>query len=148
MKNLYLAYGSNLNLKQMGYRCPDAVIRGSTILKDYQLYFRGNRHSGVATIEAKRGSLVPVLLWEITEACEQALDRYEGYPHLYRKEKLKVHLDTVEVDVMAYIMNECYPYALPGMRYYTTILEGYHDCGFRKEVLNKAVIATRKAIGG
>ena len=24
-------------------------------------------------------------LWEISDACEKALDIYEGFPHLYRK---------------------------------------------------------------
>lgn len=30
--NLYLAYGSNLNLEQMRYRCPDAKVVGYTYL--------------------------------------------------------------------------------------------------------------------
>ncbi len=146
MKKLYLAYGSNLNRTQMGYRCPDAVVRGSTTLKDYRLSFRGNRHSGVATIEPNQGSSIPVLLWEISEACERALDRYEGYPHLYRKNKLTVSLDGEEVVAMVYVMNEGYPLARPSAYYYATILYGYRDCGFDEKVLNKAVTATRKVV--
>jgi len=37
----YLAYGSNLNLEQMAYRCPTAKPVGVTTLKNYQLLFRG-----------------------------------------------------------------------------------------------------------
>lgn len=40
-KTLYLAYGSNLNLEQMAYRCPTAKPVGQVVLKDYQLLFRG-----------------------------------------------------------------------------------------------------------
>ena len=32
MKKVYLAYGSNLNLEQMGERCPDAAVIGTTVL--------------------------------------------------------------------------------------------------------------------
>ena len=37
---LYLAYGSNLNKKQMSRRCPNAKPVGSIILKGYKLEFR------------------------------------------------------------------------------------------------------------
>ena len=143
MKRIYLAYGSNLNLEQMGERCPDAAVIGTTTLRDYQLLFRGNRHSGVATIERKRGSSVPVLLWQITERCEKALDRYEG--HLYRKKKLMVNLDGDELVAMAYVMNEGPPLAMPSSYYYATILDGYHDCGFDEKGLKQAVMHSMEA---
>ena len=38
---LYMAYGSNLNLYQMAYRCPTAQVAGKAVLKDYELLFRG-----------------------------------------------------------------------------------------------------------
>jgi gamma-glutamylcyclotransferase (GGCT)/AIG2-like uncharacterized protein YtfP len=140
MKKVYLAYGSNLNLEQMGFRCPDAGVIGTTTLKDYRLIFRGNRQNGVATIERKKDSSVPVLLWGITEQCEKSLDRYEGYPRLYRKKKLTVSLDGEDVEAMAYIMNEGPPLAMPNAYYYATILEGYRDCGFDEACLKQAVM--------
>ena len=146
MKRIYLAYGSNLNLEQMAYRCPDATVIGTTMLPDYRLVFRGGRHSGVATIEQERGSAVPVLLWEITKRCEQALDRYEGYPHLYRKEQLTVDLDGQEVHSMAYVMNDGPPPAMPGAYYYATILHGYRDCGFHEAILKEAVRRTMESV--
>lgn len=83
----YIAYGSNLNLRQMARRCPTATVVGTGWVHNYQLTFRG-----VATIVPKENSSVPVGIWEIDEAAEQALDRYEGYPHLYRKETIaRVH---------------------------------------------------------
>jgi len=146
MKNVYLAYGSNLNLEQMAYRCPNATVIGTAVLSGYRLVFRGGRHSGVATIEQEQGSAVPVLLWEITKRCEQALDRYEGYPHLYRKEQLTVDLDGQEVRAMAYVMNEGPPPAMPGAYYYATILHGYRDCGFDEAILKEAVMRTTESV--
>jgi gamma-glutamylcyclotransferase (GGCT)/AIG2-like uncharacterized protein YtfP len=146
MKKIYLAYGSNLNLEQMGYRCPDAAVIGSTVLPDYRLVFRGGRHTGVATIEMKRGSSVPALLWEITEQCEKALDRYEGHPHLYRKKRLLVNLDGDELVAMAYVMNAGPPLAMPDAYYYATILEGYRDCAFDEQILKQAVKRTMEGV--
>ena len=40
---LYIAYGSNLNLSQMAYRCPTAKVAGKGGLKGYELLFRGGR---------------------------------------------------------------------------------------------------------
>ncbi len=147
MKTVYLAYGSNLNLEQMNYRCPQAAVIGSSTLSDYHLSFRGSSSRGVATIEPKKGSTVPVLVWEITKACERALDRYEGFPRLYRKEILPVDLDGITVYAMVYIMNPIYPYAVPDAYYYATILEGYRDCGFDEEILNDAVSLTASYTG-
>ena len=80
---LYLAYGSNLNVKQMEIRCPRAKIMGSFLLPNYKLVFRG-----VADIEESEGDYCPVGLWKITRKCLGALDRYEGYPTLYRREDI------------------------------------------------------------
>ena len=100
-KPLYFAYGSNINLDQMQYRCPDATVYGQAVLDNYDLRFRG---SGVATVEPKEGACVYGLLWELTDKCEASLDRYEGYPRLYIKQTLEVRtFDGQRVPVMAYI---------------------------------------------
>ena len=40
-KYLYGAYGSNLNIGQMGVRCPNAEPVGSLVLHGWELKFRG-----------------------------------------------------------------------------------------------------------
>ena len=52
-QRLYIAYGSNLNLEQMAFRCPTAKVVGKSELKDYELLFRGGRRGAVATVEPK-----------------------------------------------------------------------------------------------
>ena len=37
-EKLYFAYGSNMNLDQMEFRCPDAKVVGNVQLKDCLLY--------------------------------------------------------------------------------------------------------------
>lgn len=135
---LYVAYGSNLNLKQMAYRCPTAKVLGTSEMKGWRLLFRGAREGAVATVEPYKGGSVPVLVWEITPADEAALDRYEGWPFLYRKEAVKVKLNGKTVKAMVYIMNEGRPLGQPSCYYYSTILEGYKDAGFNLDILRKA----------
>ena len=70
-KQLYIAYGSNINLEQMKYRCPHSKIVGTSEIKDYELEFRG-----VATIVSSKGSTVPVLIWELDERDLPTLNHY------------------------------------------------------------------------
>ena len=51
MKRFYIAYGSNLNVRQMRMRCPDAVIIGTAFIPDYRLLFKGSKSGNYLTIE-------------------------------------------------------------------------------------------------
>lgn len=74
----YLAYGSNLNTKQMKRRCPNAAIVGSTILDGYRLMFKGSKTGAYLTIEKAKSYKVPLGVWEIDSTDLASLDRYEG----------------------------------------------------------------------
>ena len=41
----------------------------------------------------KSNTEVPVLLWELDPRDIPALNRYEGFPHLYRQEEIPIELD-------------------------------------------------------
>jgi gamma-glutamylcyclotransferase (GGCT)/AIG2-like uncharacterized protein YtfP len=125
----YIAYGSNLNLRQMARRCPTAKVVGTALLKDWQLTFRG-----VATLEPQPGAITPVAVWEIDDIAEYALDRYEGYPHLYRKEFLEVECNGAWMKCLVYLMNGCQA-NMPSISYYETIQEGYRDVGLDESFL-------------
>ena len=123
-KKLYAAYGSNLNIMQMGIRCPHAKVVGVGKILNYKLTF-----CGVATIDPEDKCVVPVAVWEINSHDEKALDKYESYPVLYRKEYLDVQLsDKVLNNVMVYVMNSGVP-AIPSQGYFECILAGYEDVG-------------------
>lgn len=141
---IYLAYGSNLNLNQMSHRCPTAKVIGTTTLEGYELLFRGQHEGAVATVEPKEGSSVPVLLWATTARDELALDHYEGYPYLYRKESIVVEFEGKEVEAYIYIMNDGRPINSPGCYYYATIREGYIDCGFDLNFLKESALKCTK----
>lgn len=139
-KKLYVAYGSNLHLEQMRFRCPDAKVFGKGVLKNYSLTFWGNsRGNGVATVLPGANTDVPVALWEISKADEASLDRYEGFPHLYRKENIDVLMDDgTVVTGMVYLMNYGRP-TYPSDYYYNVIASGYRSFGFDTDFLDAAV---------
>ena len=134
---LYFAYGSNINLDQMAYRCPDASVVGPVTLENYELLFR---RGGFATIAPKEGEMVTGLLWSITPGCERSLDRYEGYPRFYDKRKVTVRdSEGRSLSVMAYIMDERFREPiLPTDSYYNGILEGYRQNDMPTDCLKRA----------
>lgn len=137
---LYCAYGSNMNVEQMKWRCPDAVVLGTGVIPKYLLMFRGNPTSAVATIQPDRTSApnkgVPVVIWNISADDEKTLDVYEGFPRLYIKETIKVAMsDGKTVEAMVYIMNNGYKTGIPSNSYFNTILDGYFDNGIDSEYL-------------
>lgn len=138
-KRLYVAYGSNLNIEQMKYRCPTARLYGIGVIEDYELQFKGYPTGAYCTIEPKEGSSVPVAVWEIQPKDEIALDRYEGYPSHYFKQDVPVKMDQGEVNAMVYIMNLKMDFGLPSSHYYRVVHEGYNDCGLNTDILLKAV---------
>lgn len=146
-KRYYIAYGSNLSIGQMAYRCPEARIEGTAVLGGWQLLFKG-----CATIKPKPGKNTPVLIWSISENDERSLDRYEGFPHLYYKKELPVMMfptdeagnpldkDPQEVTAMVYIMDaQRRDLAAPSARYYGILEDGYRDFHFPMHILRQAL---------
>lgn len=138
-KRLYVAYGSNLNFRQMRYRCPTAKLYGIGTVDNYELQFKGRPNGAYATIAPKEGSSVPVAVWEIKGQDERSLDRYEGYPSHYFKKDIPVQLNGKEVSAMVYIMNLKMDFGMPSPGYYQTVYEGYNNCNLDTEILNQAV---------
>ncbi len=148
-KMYYLAYGSNLNIRQMKYRCPTAKAVGTAVIKNYELLFKGSKTGSYLTIEKCEGDYVPVGVWEVTEEDIRRLDIYEGYPSFYYKTELPVVLKTFKgekrkVQALVYIMHEERPLGMPSMGYVRTCNEGYNAFGFKVQHLIKALDKSRK----
>ena len=132
-KQMYIAYGSNINLEQMAYRCPHSKVVGTSEIKGYELEFRG-----VATIVPKENMKVPVLIWELDDRDLPILNRYEGHPHLYRQEKMPFELNGKSYEGMVYLMNRG-TISPPSPQYYNTILQGYRENGLDESYLETAL---------
>ena len=69
-KQLYIAYGSNINLQQMAHRCPHSKVVETFEIKDFELEFRG----AATIVPKKEGATVPVLIWELDDRDLPALN--------------------------------------------------------------------------
>lgn len=151
-KRLYVAYGSNLNVGQMKYRCPDAKVFGTAEIKGYELLFKGSQTGSYLTIEKAKNGVVPVAVWEVSARDEINLDWYEGYPTFYYKQNMILDVKNKktgkvsEQEVFVYIMHEDRRLGLPSNHYVEVCAEGYRDFGFDGKYLKDAVIKSADGI--
>lgn len=144
-KRYYIAYGSNLHVGQMRYRCPDARIVGTAEIADYRLMFKGSKTGSYLTIEPAKGYSVPVAVWDVSPDDELRLDRYEGYPGFYYKKELTLDITGIRTGkvrrrkVFVYIMHEERRLGTPNESYLETCATGYGYFGFDTEHLVKAL---------
>ena len=145
-ERLYFAYGSNINLTQMAYRCPNARPLMPAALHGYELTFRGG---GVATVIPKEDAVTLGLLWSITPACEKSLDHYEGFPNFYHKTDIAVtDPETGQIyHCMMYEMDERYRDTyLPSFSYFNGIVEGYQQNDMDTRPLYDALRKTERQV--
>ena len=152
MKKYYIAYGSNLNVRQMQYRCPTAEVVGTAVINDYELLFKGGFGYAYLTIESRPGAQVPVAVWSVETEDERSLDRYEGYPDFYYKKNMTVTVKDIDtgaertVDAFVYIMREEHKCSIPSRAYLETCLEGYRSFGFNEAVLRDAALESERRL--
>ena len=152
-KRYYLAYGSNLNVRQMMIRCPSARMIGTATIEDYRLMVKGSETGSYLNIEPEEGCSVPVGVWEVSEADELALDRYEGFPTFYYKKELELPITGIRTGkvrrrkAFVYIMHEDRLLGVPSNMYMRICMEGYMDFGFNYDTLWEAYEYSRQENG-
>jgi hypothetical protein len=135
MKRYYFAYGMNTNIDEMTMRCPKAINLGRCTLKGFELKFRLH-----ADIDKVADGEMEGVLWDITEDCEHALDRLEGYPFYYDKIEVIVIPDSpvnnnTRIFAMAYTMTKKGPEEPPSTGYEDCLVEGYKANGLNVDKL-------------
>ena len=144
----YLAYGSNLNKKQMSDRCPTSTVIGCSTLNDYYLLFKKSSSGSYLTVEKQEGSIVPLGVWKVSKEEEALLDRREGCPTWYYKKEIEVVLKETGKTIhgFIYILRETKPFGVPKTDYVNRCRKGYEDFGFDEAILNKAVDDSKKKV--
>lgn len=152
MKKYYIAYGSNLNVKQMKFRCPGAKVVGTSVIRNYELLYKGSKTGSYLTIEKKKGGMVPVAVWEVTADDEKRLDAYEGYPNFYYKTDMQLTVKShitgrkKKLDAFVYIMHEERNLGIPSYAYVRTCVQGYRDFGFDLKHLRLAFDISERGV--
>ena len=138
MRMLYVAYGSNMNLNQMKFRCPNSKVIGNGRVIGWNLVF--NIHADIIETNRKH-DVVPVVVWDIHDKDWDYLDMYEGYPNYYIRRNIDVIMDNGEkTKAIVYVMNSKRKgIAPPHEDYFNTILNGYKANGINTETLYNAL---------
>jgi gamma-glutamylcyclotransferase (GGCT)/AIG2-like uncharacterized protein YtfP len=98
---LHFAYGSNMDRALMRANCPSARALGTAILRDYRFIIAA---CGYASVERRNGARVQGVLWRLTPADVDALDRYESVATgLYDRDNLSVQGPTGRVPALVYV---------------------------------------------
>jgi gamma-glutamylcyclotransferase (GGCT)/AIG2-like uncharacterized protein YtfP len=129
---IYAAYGSNMDPAQMAQRCPHSPQRGTGWLQGWRLTFGGEDlgwEGALATVVEAGGDQVFVALYEVSDADEAELDRWDGATLGYYR-KSKVRVATLDGDVLAwlYVLND-YEGGLPSARYLGILADAAETAG-------------------
>lgn len=136
---LYAAYGCCLNSEHMKHLCPTAKATSKSWLFDHRLVFKGHRNLAHATVIPEKDQVVPVVVWEISDQDEAALDSYHCvYAGYYVKEHIHLEVAGEIREVLIYIMRPC-DYGLPSKTYLDTVTRGYLEYNLPSTTLEEAV---------
>jgi gamma-glutamylcyclotransferase (GGCT)/AIG2-like uncharacterized protein YtfP len=123
-RSYYFGYGMNTHPDQMAIRCPDATLVGVAYLDNYRLVFRNH-----ADIEIDTGSSVCGVLWEVSDKDMIALDRLEGFPRYYLRQRVLVETTTESYVAWVYSMEDQDYEMTPSQSYYDMCTAGYKHHG-------------------
>ncbi len=134
---LYFAYGSNLDTARMARRCPRAAVVGPAVLPDHRVAFVGRSRAwdaAVATITPADGDLHG-LLYALDDDDLACLDRFEGAPRWYRRERRELLHDGAPTPAWVYALPASVPPAAPHPDYVRLILHGLDALGANTDAL-------------
>lgn len=130
---LYFAYGSNLDIKQMLYRCPNAKFKSTYKLKGYKLVF--SRHASIEYTGIAR-DFVQGVIYELDSKDEKALDIREGVSTgVYTKEYISYDSKNPHREFLTYIKTDT-KVINPDKEYLDKIKSGYRFWGLDPKVLD------------
>ncbi|MDG4665778.1 poly-gamma-glutamate hydrolase family protein [Mycobacterium sp. 236(2023)] len=124
----YFAYGSNLCVRQMAQRCPDATDPRRATLADHDWLIN---ERGVATLEPFAGGEVHGVVWQLSDHDLATLDSAEGVPVRYRRDEMTVVTESGAATAWVYIDHRVEP-GPPRPGYLERILDGAHHHGLPK----------------
>ena len=141
MKKYYIGYGLTLNSLTMATNCPNCKLIRTDFLEDHKLAFKCDS-SGYLTIEESIENKIPVSIYSVLEENIKYLDRFIGYPSLYRKKIILIK----NKQYFTYEIKPNFNYCLPDSCYFQQCLNNYYYFGFSSKVLHMAKEEARQFI--
>ena len=131
-KELYFAYGSNMNKPQMNFRCKSSSPVAIAKLPNWKFLINSR---GVATLVPKNGKAAYGVVWAISRDNEKSLDYYEGVREkIYYKCVVEILIEQKKVSSLIYIAEDQSP-GVPRKGYLETVIEGAKSFNAHQEWL-------------
>ena len=134
----------------MAQRAPHSPLRTTGWLKDWRLTFGGEDvgfEGALATVVEHSGEHVFVVLYDVPDSDEQALDGWEGAAlGVYRK--IRVRIATLDGDVLAwlYVLDD-YEGGLPSARYLGILADAVEKAGAPDDYVKELRTRPCKSLG-
>ena len=129
---LYAAYGSNLDPRLMALRAPYSPAQGTGWLVGWRLTFGGEDlgwDGALATVVEDPHSQVFVMLYDVPEWDEKALDEWEGTT-LGVFVKIRVRVQSLNGEVLAWLYTvDGYEGGMPSAHYLGVIADAAETAG-------------------
>ena len=133
-KILYFAYGSNLSIRQMNYRCPNNSKIGIGQLSGYKWIISAR---GYANVVKSSNDDVWGVIYEISMLDEEKLDVYEGVSaKCYLKDNLEILIDDRIENCLTYV-DPVTDIGIPTSIYPNIINEGLLDSKLPEQYVEK-----------
>ena len=146
---LYAAYGSNMDPTQMLQRAPHSPLTGTGWLTGWRLTFRGEDlgwEGSIATVVEEPDDSVFVVLYDLTEPDERALDAWEGALGLYRK--IRVRVSTLDGEALAWLyVLDAWEGGLPSARYLGIMADAAEAAGAPADYVAALRVRPCRSIG-
>ena len=131
-KELYFAYGSNMNRPQMNFRCKSSSAVAIAKLPNWKFLINSR---GVATLVPKNGKAAYGVVWAISRDNEKSLDYYEGVREkVYSKSEVEILIEEKKISTLIYIAEDQSP-GVPRKGYLETVIEGAKSFNAHQEWL-------------
>ena len=152
---LYAAYGSNLDPERMILRAPHSPLQGTGWLEGWRLTFGGEDigwEGALATLVEDVASSVFVVLYDVTAADEQNMDRWEGSElGLHKKIRCRINRessDTTTEPVLAWLyVVDAWEGGLPSARYLGVMADAAEIAGAPAEYVHDLRTRPARNIG-
>lgn len=129
---LYFAYGSNMSLKQMRHRCPNATFLTTDTVSGYEFIL--NRQEVATIVPTPEGS-VEGAVFAVSPDCVDSLDRYEGVAlGLYTREQI---VSQNHLQMFVYMATDRTPSKPVRSSYLNGIMGAAEELGLSPQHLNK-----------
>lgn len=131
---IYFAYGSNMDLEQMKFRCRGGYeVLGIGKMQNWKIFIN-NR--GYANISPQEESIVYGLMFNINSESLRLLDRYEGFPYLYTRKQLPTFFADDILKPLVYIDENNLEIGHPQTGYLERVVESAKRFSFPETYIN------------